>query len=163
MSEVIIRELKKEETLILEDMLYNALYQEEGSPILPKEIIKTPEIYVFIENFGTRKDDYCLISELDGVVIGAVWIRILDGIIKGYGNIDDKTPEFAISLLPNYRGKGYGTLMMKEMIKYLKKIGYTQASLSVNKKNYAVNMYSKLGFEIIREKEHDYIMLLKLI
>ena len=40
--------------------------------------------------------------------------------------------------------------------------GYGQASLSVQKTNYAVRMYRKCGFEVVRENEEDYIMLLKL-
>jgi len=86
----------------------------------------------------------------------------LDGEIKGYGNIDSETPEFGISLFPESRNKGIGTHLMKEMIKLLKDKGYRQASLSVNKGNYAAKMYQKLGFEIIEVREHDYLMLLKL-
>lgn len=162
MHKIQIRELKKEEIPVLDQMLYEAIFQEEGSPRLPFEIIKTPEIYVFIDNFGAKKDDYCLAADLGGEIIGAVWVRILDGSIKGYGYIDSETPEFAISLLKEHRGKGYGTLMMGEMIKYLQLKGYAKTSLSVDKNNYAVNMYKKLGFKIIKENQHDYIMLLKL-
>ncbi|GHT75982.1 hypothetical protein AGMMS50262_12950 [Bacteroidia bacterium] len=39
--------------------------------------------------------------------------------------------------------------------------GYKQISLSVDKANYAVKMYQKFGFEIVKENEKDYIMLLK--
>ena len=44
----------------------------------------------------------------------------------------------------------------------LKKQGYKQASLSVQKINYAFHMYSKLGFVIIDENDEEYIMLYKL-
>ena len=99
---------------------------------------------------------------MNGKIIGAVWVRILSGEIKGFGNIDDKTPEFAISLFEEYRGKGIGTNLMQKMIEYLKSNEYKQTSLSVQKENYAVNMYRKLGFEIVEENDEDYIMLLNL-
>jgi len=51
---------------------------------------------------------------------------------------------------------------MKRMISELKKQGYKQASLSVQKRNYAFHMYFKLGFVIIDENEEEYIMLCKL-
>ncbi|EPY2281678.1 GNAT family N-acetyltransferase [Clostridium sporogenes] len=95
-------------------------------------------------------------------MIGAVWVRILAGKIKGYGNIDNRTPEFAISLLKEYRSQGIGTALMKKMIKYLKEKGYSQTSLGVDKDNYAVKMYKNVGFKIIEEREHDYLMILKL-
>jgi len=162
LENISIREIKREEFHILEDMLYEAIYQPEYENPLPRDIIKTPEIDVFINNFGKQPDDYCLVADCRKEIIGAVWVRILSGMIKGYGNIDNETPEFAISLFKEYRNKGYGTLLMKKMIEHLKVKGYKQTSLSVDKKNYAVKMYQKLGFKIIKEREHDYLMLLTL-
>ena len=51
---------------------------------------------------------------------------------------------------------------MKEMLSALKERGYKQASLSVQKENYAAKMYQKLGFQIISENEEEYLMLIKL-
>ena len=61
-----------------------------------------------------------------------------------------------------YRGKGIGTALMSEMLAILKKRGYKQASLSVQKKNFAAEMYRKLGFKIIDENEEEYLMVKKL-
>ena len=41
---------------------------------------------------------------------------------------------------------------------FLKNAGYEQVSLSVQKANYAAKMYRKLGFEIVIDKEEEYIM-----
>jgi len=158
-----IREIKETELNILETMLYEAIYQPVGSELLPREVIKVPEISVYIDNFLKNKDDYCLVAEVEGIIIGAVWVRILAGEIKGYGNIDDRTPEFAISLIKEYRNQGIGTALMKKMIEYLKENRYKQTSLSVAKDNYAVRLYKNLGFKIIAENKEDYLMLLKFI
>ena len=48
------------------------------------------------------------------------------------------------------------------MLQVLKNKGYKQISLSVQKANYAVNMYRKLGFEAIKENEEEYIMVCRL-
>ncbi|MDR3261548.1 MAG: GNAT family N-acetyltransferase, partial [Tannerella sp.] len=119
-----VRAILPGESAILEDMLYEAIFQPEGSEPLPRDIIKIPEIDVYIRDFGKKKDDYCLIADLDGTIIGAVWVRILSGEIKGYGNVDDRTPEFAISLFREYRNRGIGTLLMEKMIACLKEKGY---------------------------------------
>jgi ribosomal protein S18 acetylase RimI-like enzyme len=158
-----IREIKETELNILETMLYEAIYQPVGSDLLPREVIKVPEISVYIDDFLKKKDDYCLVAEVEGIIIGAVWVRILAGEIKGYGNIDDRTPEFAISLIKEYRNQGIGTALMKKMIEYLKENRYKQASLSVAKDNYAVRLYKNLGFKIIAENKEDFLMLLKFI
>ena len=37
-----------------------------------------------------------------------------------------------------------------------------QTSLSVQKENYAVNMYQKIGFKVVSETEEEYIMVCEL-
>ena len=97
-------------------------------------------------------------AEIDNKPVGAVWVRIMND----YGHIDNDTPSFAISLHKDYRGLGIGTALMKEMLLILKDRGYKQASLAVQKANYAVRMYQKVGFEIVDENEEEYIMLCRL-
>ncbi len=160
--EIIIREIKSEEVVKLEDMLYEAIYQPDENSLIPRSVIGLPEVKVYIKDFGTKKDDYYLVADKGGEIVGAVWVRILNGDIKGYGYIDDETPEFAISLFKNYRNQGIGTRLMTAMVGHLSAKGYKQTSLNVKKENYAVNLYKKIGFEIINENEQDYLMLLKL-
>ena len=57
-----------------------------------------------------------------------------------------------------YRGKGIGTKLIETMLKLLKNKGYKKTSLAVQKDNYAVKMYKKVGFKIINENEQEYIM-----
>jgi len=121
-----------------------------------------PEIYMYSKNFSKKEGDFCLVAESNSTIIGAVWVRILADGIQGYGNLDPYTPEFVISLLKEYRNKGIGTQLMIRMIECLQEHGYKQASLSVSKENYAVRMYQNLGFQILDERETDYLMVLNL-
>ncbi len=154
----IIRELSEDEYGLLENFLYEAIFVPEGIPAPPKSIVRQPELQIYIKDFGGNKDDLCLVAEADGKVLGAVWVRIMED----YGHIDDETPSFAISLYKKYRGQGIGTDLMQNMLCVLRKRGYRQASLSVQKANYAVKMYQKLGFEIVRENREEYIMVCRL-
>ena len=52
--------------------------------------------------------------------------------------------------------------MMKDMLALLKEKGYKQASLAVQKANYAVRMYEKVGFKTVDENEDEYIMVCEL-
>lgn len=149
-----IRQMYPNEYPYLKKFLYEAIFQKDTETLLPKEIIDEPDLNIYIENFG-KEHDHCLCTEANGRIIGAVWTRI----ISGYGNIDDVTPEFAISLYKKYRGKGIGTKMMQEMLSLLKSKGYKKASLSVQKENYAFKMYQNLGFKIIGETEEEFIMM----
>lgn len=143
-----IRTISEEEESLLQDFLYQAVFVPEGVPAPPK-------LQIYITGFGTKKDDIGLVAEVNKKAVGAVWVRIM----SDYGHIDNATPSIAVSLYKDYRGYGIGTALMKEMLRILKDRGYKQVSLSVQKANYAVNMYQKTGFEIVDEKGEEYIML----
>ena len=149
-----IRKIQKQEYPLLDNFLYEAIFVPEGIEPPPKTIITSPELQVYVERFGESKDDWGLVAEIDGKIVGAVWVRIMND----YGHIDDETPSLAISLYKEYRGFGIGTAMMKEILNLLKSHGYSRVSLSVQKDNYAAKMYLKIGFEIVRENEEEYIM-----
>ena len=152
--DVTIREIQKQEYPLLDNFLYEAIFIPEGIEPPPKTIITSPELQVYVERFEESKDDWGLVAEVDGKIVGAVWVRIMND----YGHIDDETPSLAISLYKEYRGFGIGTAMMKEILALLKSHGYSRVSLSVQKDNYAAKMYLKIGFEIVRENEEEYIM-----
>ncbi|HHZ07030.1 MAG TPA: GNAT family N-acetyltransferase [Clostridiales bacterium] len=149
-----IRQIRENEFNILGDFLYEAIFIPEGIRPPEKEIIYRPELQIYISDFGKNKGDIGLVAEIDDEIIGAVWVRIMND----YGHIDNDTPSFAISLYKEYRNFGIGTAMMEEMLTVLKENGYKQASLAVQKANYATKMYEKVGFEIIDENGEEYIM-----
>lgn len=153
-----IRQIAEQEYSLLENFLYEAIFVPDGVPAPPKSIIKQPELQVYITDFGKKKDDIGLVAEVDTKVIGAAWVRIMND----YGHIDNDTPSLAISVYADYRGLGIGTALLKEMLCILKEKGYKQASLAVQKANYAVRMYKKTGFEVVDENEEEYIMLCRL-
>lgn len=152
----IIREMRENEYPILSDFLYEAIFIPDGMNKPPKSIIKQPELQVYIDDFG-KADDWCFVAETNGKIVGAVWARIM----KDYGHIDEETPSLAISLYEEYRHCGIGTALMRAMLQLLEDKGYKRTSLSVQKANYAVNMYRKAGFEVVDENEEEYIMVCK--
>ena len=152
-----IREIRENEYCILSEFLYEAIFIPEGMEKPPKAIIEQPELQVYIADFG-KSDDWCLVAEVKEKIVGAVWVRIMND----YGHIDNETPSFAISLYEEYRNMGIGTALMRDMLGLLKNKGYKQTSLSVQKANYAVRMYKKVGFEVIDENEEEYIMVCRL-
>ncbi len=157
----VIREIYQSEIPLLKDFTYEAIYQRDESNLISRDILNQPEIKVFYDKFG-KPDDLCLVAEVDKKIVGAVWTRILSGPVKGFGNIDNKTPEFAISLYKEHRGQGIGTALMKSMLDLLNQRGYKQTSLAVQKDNYAVKMYQAVGFSVVKETEEEYLMIYKL-
>ena len=153
-----IREIRLEQLHLLRDFLYDAIFVPEGETPPDKCILDRPELQVYIEHFGERTGDKCLVAEVDGTLAGAVWVRIMND----YGHIDDETPSFALSVRKEYRRQGIATVLMKAMLEHLREAGYKQASLSVQKANFALNLYKNIGFKIFSENDNEYIMLIQI-
>ena len=154
----VIREIRSDEIPLLEDFLYEAIFIPEGTNPPPKSIINSEELQIYIRDFGMFSDDKCLVAETDGKIVGAVWSRIMND----YGHVGDGIPSLAISLYKEFRNKGIGTELLRQMLQLLRREGYANVSLSVQKENYATNMYVKAGFAIVKETEEEYIMVCKL-
>ena len=154
----IIRELEDDETELLKDFLYEAIFIPAGMDPPDRAIIERPELSLYYRDFGSGPADNCLVAEIDGKVVGAVWTRIMND----YGHVDDETPSFAISLYRDCRGRGIGTALMRRMLGLLREQGWKKASLAVQKANYAVRMYEKAGFVTVDENDEEYIMVCEL-
>ena len=152
---MLLRELRKEETELLKEFLYEAIFVPEGEEPPERSIIEKPELRLYYEEFGAGEADLCIVAEDEGSVAGAVWTRIMDD----YGHVDDETPSLAISLFPEYRGQGIGTRMMSAMLDLLREHGYRRVSLSCQKANAALRLYERSGFRPVEDKDDEYIML----
>ena len=148
----LIRNLQPAEYPFLREMFYAALHVREGDQPFPKSIIDTPELAKYIASWG-RADDIALVATQDEQLVGAVWCRLLKAAEKGYGYIDDSTPELSLAISANFRNQGLGTQLMEKAFEVLKSKGFTQVSLSVDQDNQAVNLYYRLSFELVEEVE----------
>ena len=158
-----VRVMCESDYVCLPEFLYQAIFVPLGAEPPTRSIIHEPEIFVYIENFGTGEGDFGVVAEQNGQIIGAAWTRI----IPAYGNIDDRTPELAISIFPEFRGCGTGTKLMQKLFRLLQEKGYERTSLSVQTDNPAVRFYKRLGYEIMKEKtdyagHEDFIMVKEL-
>ncbi len=151
------RELTAVDYPILREMFYLSLFVPEEEDPYPISVIDLPELSIYISGFG-RDGDFGFVCENDGKPVGAIWGRVFDGNNKGFGFIDDKTPELGMAVIPEYRNRGIGKELLSRFLNEAKRRGYRAISLSVDKSNPAKHLYVRAGFEIYRENEGDYIM-----
>jgi len=154
----IVRKMQVCEYPLLDHFLYGAIYVPKGEAPPPREIIRKPELQVYVAGFGLEKLDHALVAEVEKDIVGAVWVRDM----RDYGHVADGVPSFAISVDEPYRGKGIGKALMQAMLSRLRGLGGEKASLAVQKANYAVNLYKSVGFEIVDENVQEYIMVCSL-
>jgi len=77
--------------------------------------------------------------------IGAAWLRLWLGEDKGFGYVKNDIPELAIAVIPDFRGQGVGTKLLKQILDTAK-LTYPAVSLSVRANNPVLSLYERTGF-----------------
>jgi GNAT superfamily N-acetyltransferase len=75
-----------------------------------------------------------------------------------------------IYILPENHAKGYGTVLLDEVIRRVATLGSNVLDLNVNRHNSARSFYERMGFKVIREEDvaigpywmNDYVMRLEI-
>ena len=145
----IVRPLTQADEPSLWEMLYHAIYVAEGDISPEREVVNQPEIAKYVHEWGRADDRGFIALNAEGKQpIGAAWLRLLVGDNKGYGYVDDATPEVSVAVLSEYRGKGIGTRLLTQLLQVASK-HYPAVSLSVAGDNPALRLYQRLGFETV--------------
>lgn len=146
-----IRRLSPSDQPFLWEMLYQSLHVAEGGPPFPRDVIHRPEIAKYVRAWGRAGDmGFVAVDVGSGEPIGAAWLRLLAGDERGYGYVDDETPELGMAVLPGHRGRGVGSELLGRLLGAARGV-YRSVCLSVSADNPAVRLYARAGFERVRE------------
>jgi GNAT superfamily N-acetyltransferase len=94
---------------------------------------------------------------------GAAWWRFFSEQDRGYGFVDEATPEVSIAVVAEARSHGFGTRLLEALIEDARRGGLPALSLSVESDNPAVAMYQRLGFVTVGRVDDSVTMVLRLI
>src|SRR5687767_10082900 len=131
----------------LREMLYQSLHVPDGGEPFPREVLTRPEVAKYVEGWGREGDmGFVAVDTCSYEPIGAAWLRLLGGDERGYGFVCDGTPELGMAVLPEYRGRGVGTALLKRLLEAAGSV-YDSVSLSVSCDNPAVRLYERAGFK----------------
>jgi len=143
---VLVRDLEREETAFLQEMLYAALAWRPGVELPPKEwVLAHPQVVVFHEEWG-RSGDVALVAEENRRLVGLVWYRFFTEEKHGEGYVDEGTPELAVAVVDGFRGLGVGGRLMNRIHERARADDVARISLSVDAENPAKRLYSRLGY-----------------
>ena len=148
--------------MCIRDRLYEALFVPPGKPKFPRSILEDPGIKKYISHWNQQKGDIAIVAITSGELVGAIWGKIFKEDKKGYGYVDDATPEISMAIKEGYRNRGLGTELLKQIEIEYKGKGIEQLSLSVDKVNPAKGLYERTGYSIYKEEGTAFIMVKKL-
>ena len=133
------------------ELLYESLYAPPGEPRPSRELLAEPRLGAYVTGFGTRPGAAGIVA-LDGAAgpVGAVWARRRDAADPGYGFVDTTTPELSIATVDGWRGRGIGGQLLAAL---QREIG--RCSLSVDVRNPALRLYTRLGFVRVADAGDD--------
>jgi ribosomal protein S18 acetylase RimI-like enzyme len=138
-----LRAARPEDEAFLWVMLLHAAHA--GDEVAsPDDLRSIPELARYVEGWG-RPGDVGVVASAVGRPVGAAWVRRLVGEGKGYGWVDDATPELAIAVEPGREGEGIGSALLARLLADVE--GTVPAvSLSVRADNPARRLYERYGF-----------------
>jgi ribosomal protein S18 acetylase RimI-like enzyme len=152
-SGVVVRKGGAQDIRFLRDMLHHAYYWKERRPDAGPGPVQ-----LYVKAFG-RPGDSLVIALVDGFPVGAAWYRLFKAGKPGYGFVDEKTPELAIAVVPNARGKGVGSALLDALLARARAAGHESISLSVDKRNSgAIHVYEEHGFSRVAESDDSLTM-----
>ena len=75
-----------------------------------------------------------------GTVVGAAWYRFWNDDEHSWGYVNARIPELGIGVLPEWRGRGAGLLLLQALTDTARVQGLPALSLSVEKENFAAEL-----------------------
>lgn len=158
-----LREARKADLEFLGLMIYEAAYWRPGVARAPLEItLADRDIACWLEDWP-RQGDCGVIAEGEaGSAIGAAWYRLWSDENHSWGYVDPETPELAIGVVAEHRGKGVGGALLAELKRKAAANGFRRLSLSVEKENPALQLYLKQRFRVVWSVENAWTMIAEL-
>jgi ribosomal protein S18 acetylase RimI-like enzyme len=148
-----LRRARVDDVDVLWEMLYHASYAaDEGVP--DAGALHEHEVLArYVEGWGRPSDlGVVAVDHGTGDRIGAAWLRLLRGDKKGFGYVDDDTPELAIAVVPAHRGRGVGEGLLAELLDAARGT-FGAVSLSVRADNPARRLYERTGFRTVHNND----------
>lgn len=150
-----IRRGNRQDVRFLKDMLRHAFYwRSVGGD-------DEDSLWRYVAGWG-RRGDSAIVALEGGFPVGAAWFRLFPRDEPGFGFVDERTPEVAISVVPSRRGRGIGSDLLDALIELAKEQGYGGLSLSVAEDSPAMHVFEKHGFEKVDRTDGSWTMRLNL-
>lgn len=151
MTALTLRDATATDQLFITAMMREALFVPPGEPPFAVGLVDEPDIAPYHLDFGGRSGDLGTVAVLGDEPVGAAWVRLH----RGYGFVDDRTPELTIAVAAEQRGRGIGGALLVALLERV-----PRCSLSCDRRNAAIRLYERHEFAVVAtDGEHSVVML----
>ena len=132
----------------LADMLVAAVnWSPEWKPRSRRRVLALPATARYIAGWP-RDTDLGVVAEAGAVPAGAAWVRFFTPEDPGYGFVAADVPELTIGVAAAWRGRGVGRSLLRAVAAGAAAAGIRRISLSVERKNFARDLYRSEGYAV---------------
>lgn len=119
-------------------------------------------VVAFVQQGAVRRENGAAAIDVMNVPVGAAWVRVFEqgGLATAKLNNEHHhslkgLPELAVACLPEYRGKGVGSCLLKMLLQHVQQRGqFSGVCLSCRRENtVAMKLYERIGFVEISGSE----------
>jgi GNAT superfamily N-acetyltransferase len=156
-----IRAAAREDVSFMADMLVEAVnWSPEWKKKSRTRVLADPKTGQYIDGWP-RDTDLGVIAEVNGQPAGAAWVRFFSVAHPGYGFVAPDVPELTIGVAAPWRGRGIGRALLRAIAERTRLAGVRRISLSVERKNFARQLYVSEGFKVTDSTGADSDTMLK--
>ncbi len=146
--EIVVREGTPQDLPFLHEMLFEAAFWRSDAVRPPRhEGLGQPEIAKLLAGWGRAGDTAVIAETARNRSGGAAWYRFWSDSDHSYGYVSADIPELGIAVMPGWRRRGLGEVLLKALGTLAADRGIARLSLSVAEDNPARHLYVKHGFE----------------
>jgi GNAT superfamily N-acetyltransferase len=142
------RAAAQSDAVFLGDMLVEAANWRAGGVRPRHEVLTSPEHRRYIAGWKRSADDGLVAIDADGTPIGAAWYRMLPQNEPGFGFVAVAVPELIVGVHPLWRARGVGRMLLRGVVQLAGAHGHARIALSVERDNFARNLYRSEGFTV---------------
>ncbi|MCR6482056.1 GNAT family N-acetyltransferase [Amycolatopsis sp. OK19-0408] len=146
---MIVRPAGRSDFGFLADMLVEAVnWSPEWKRKSRRRVLAAPNTAHYLAGWPLE-DDLGVVAESSGEPVGAAWLRFFSAEAPGYGFVAADVPELTIGVVASWRGRGVGRALLAGVEASARGCGIGRISLSVERKNFARELYLAVGYEVV--------------
>ena len=143
-----VRPATQADGAFLADMVVEAANWRQGGARPRHEVIAHPDHHRYLTGWMRPGDAGFVAVDAQGQPIGAAWYRMLPRTDPGFGYIGTGVPELIIGVRPIWRAHGVGRALLQRLCDHARAQGFGRISLSVERGNFAHQLYRSEGFAV---------------